>query len=351
MSKRNRRKHDQKYSQKKKQSIVRPINNAIDSTTSTVHDSESSQKPKVAIFFDTNKLEARITGSKCGELFLAEIKASSDFYDIKKYIDDSGVSKVVELCISEISLRECKQHLIENFKDHRKNFCDRIDEYKRSFGSILDVSYEFRKNTVDEFKEHVDCIYEGFIIANQCKIIEYVRDVDFFGSLIEKAIRKQSPFINIGANGKQYKDAGFKDAIVGESIIRYHRDNNCKCILISEDKDFENAFSDYSEIIICKNFIEVKELLFELLGVTDSKFIENKFETDPYLQEKLIRETGNIFDEAVSRFKVINILSEEEDIYSLKIQCVINEVIYEIKCRYESTSNEVFDVTYKTTND
>lgn len=306
---------------------------------------------KVAVFFDTNKLEARFSNSKCGDLYLAEVKASNDFYEIKKYIEDNGLLRYVKLCITEISIREYKQHLIESFREHSKGFSDNIEGYKKAFGSILDVTFEFRKSNEDEFKEHIETIFEEFLSLNKCEIIEYVRDIDFFNNLVDKAIKKQKPFTVIGGNNKLYKDAGFKDAIVGETIIKYHEKRGHKCILVTNDNDFISAFQDYDDILICKESSTVKGALFRLLGVSNLDLIKYKFEADKYIQERIIGETGNGFDESVTNFDVVNVMEEEENLYSIQIESEINEVIYHITCNYESISNEIFDVEYTTEND
>lgn len=306
---------------------------------------------KIAVFFDTNKLEARFSNSKCGDLYLAEVKASNDFYDLKKHIEDSGLSKYIKLCVTEISIREYKQHLIENFEEHRRGFSDSIDGYQKSFGSILDVAFEFRKSNIAEFEEHVELIFTEFLSLNKCETIEYVRDIDFFNSLVNKVIKKQKPFVSIGGNGKKYKDAGFKDAIIGETIIRYHEEMGHKCILITDDKDFESTFHDYADILIFKDATSAKDALSNLLRIPTLDLIKSKFESDKYIQESVISETGNPLDESVTNFDVVNVKEEEEDLYFIEIHSVINEVIYRFTCKYESTSNEIFDVVYTTEND
>ena len=313
-------------------------------------DANNTDEIKVAVFFDTNKIEARFSNSKCGDLYLSEVKASSDFYEVKNYIEDSGLYKDVKLCVSEISVREYKQHLIENFTEHSKGFSDNIDGYKKSFGSILDVTYEFNKKSIAEFEEHVESILSEFLSLNKCKNVEYVRDVDFFNSLVDKAIKKEKPFVSVGANKKLYKDAGFKDAIIIE-IIRYHKELGCKCILVTDDNDFSSAFQDSDGITICKDATNVKNTLSDWLSVSNIDIIKYKFGSDKYLQERIISETGNILDDSVTKFDVSNIREDENDIYMISITSVVNEVTYQITCKYESSSNEIFDVEYVTEND
>ena len=335
-------------------SRIQSLNNSPginEDISSKLHETNDNDGIKIAVFFDTNKLEARFSNSKCGDLYLAEVKASNDFYEVKKYIEESGLLRYVKLCITEISIREYKQHLIENFEEHRKGFSDSIDGYQKSFGSILDVAFEFRKSNIAEFEEHVELIFTEFLSLNKCETIEYVRDIDFFNSLVDKVIKKQKPFVSIGGNGKKYKDAGFKDAIIGETIIRYHEKMGHKCVLITDDKDFESTFHDYADILICKDATSAKDVLSNLLRIPTLDLIKSKFESDKYIQESVISETGNTLDESVANFDVVNVKEEEENLYSIEIHSVINEVVYHFTCKYESISNEIFDIVYTTEND
>lgn len=120
-----------KEAKKRMQKIHSQLSNAVPSINATqkLRVASKSDKVKIAVFFDTNKLEARFSDKKCGDLYLSEVKASNDFYELKKYIKDNGLSEYVKLCVNEISIREYKQHLIENYKDHSKGFSDNIDGY------------------------------------------------------------------------------------------------------------------------------------------------------------------------------------------------------------------------------
>ena len=305
----------------------------------------------VAIFFDTNKLEARISDKKHGDLYLAEIKSSKDFYEIRNFIVENKFSKSAHICISDISIREYKKHLIENYNKYTQGLSDDIEGYKKSFGSILDVDFSFNKKNIEEYEKHITYIFNEFISHNDCEIVSYPKDIDFFSNLVDKAIEKSCPFVTINGNGKQYKDAGFKDAVIGETILRYSKNNNCKCILVSEDNDYSRAFSENDDIHICKDSKQVKELLNNLLGLSDIDVVKNKFTNDHYLQETIIDLTGNKYDKSVTSFDVLDVQKIEDGQYEISITTEINEVKYSIKCEYESSSNEIKYIKYDIQNE
>jgi len=186
----------------------------------------------IAIFFDTNKLEARFTDRKCGDLCVSDIKATKDFYDIKKFIENNRLYDSIEICIPEIVVREYKRHLLEIYTQHTKTFEDKINEYKKVFGSILKIDFEFIKRNAKEFQEHTDALFEDFISINHCRVIEYDRSRDLLERIVDKAINRTAPFASANGKRKEYHDAGLKDAIIAETILKYQTDNGCPCINI-----------------------------------------------------------------------------------------------------------------------
>lgn len=301
----------------------------------------------IAIFFDTNKLESRFTDHKCGDLCISDIKATKDFYDIKKFIEDNRLCGSIEICIPEIVILEYKRHLLEIYTTHTESFKNTISEYQKVFGSILKVDFEFAKRDIDEFKEHVDDLLNDFITRNNCKVVRYDRSSTQLERIVDKAINRIAPFSQAKEKGKEYHDAGFKDALIAETILKYRIDNNYPCILISEDNDWGRCSDlDKDHIFICKNLAQLEVVLSKKLGIVKSKDVRLKFE-DSYIRETIIQETGNQYDESVSDFNITDITSRDENIYVVKTNCKINETIYNIVCEYDYSSNEVSNISYK----
>ena len=305
----------------------------------------------IAIFFDTNKLESRSTDHKCGDLCVSDIKATKDFYNIKKFIEDNQLCSSIEVCIPEVVILEYKRHLLEIYTKHTVSFKEKIDEYKHVFGSILKIDFEFSKHNIDEFKEHVDNLFDNFTTINNCKVIEYDRSSTLLERVVDKAINQVAPFVTAKNNGKEYHDAGLKDALIAETILKYQTDNNCPCILISEDNDWGRC-SDLNKnhIFICKDLEHLKNVLSIQWGIREPNDIRLKFE-DSYIRETIIQETGNQYDKSVSDFNITDITSKEENIYVVRINCNINETIYKITCEYDYSSNTISNVVYEIENE
>ena len=312
----------------------------------------SSGSNEISIFFDTNILEGRITGhkDKFSNLYLSEIKTKNEFINVKKFVSDIGRTEEIHFCIPEISLRECKEHLITDYKKYAKQLYSEIECHKKSFGSILEIECNLTKPNV---KEHVDVIYDEFIDLHNCKIINYPRNIDFFENLVNRAIQKIPPFYHAGNQNKKYTDAGFKDALIVETIIQYHKATTNICLILTDDNDFKDVFDSYLNIKVCDEK-RIKEIIREHFKVKDENLIKQKIENDPYLKESLLREIGNIYDEeSVLNFEIKIITQDKEDlsVYNLDIVCAVNEVRYKIICNYDSNGNAFLNVTYETSNE
>ena len=307
---------------------------------------------KVTLFLDTNVLESRCSGKK---MFLSDIKASSDFYEIYKFIDDYQLN--VELCIPQIVQLEIRRHLIKFFSSEYKSINDTLENYRKCFGSIIDAKCEFKINNVSDYQTYFEVIWAEFVTKYKCNIVSTPDNEHLLESVIDKAINTTKPFTFIEKKGhvkKDYSDAGFKDVIVCETISQYQITTSNKCILMSCDGDFNDVFNDDGTIVCCKNANEVKSILSNHFKAYDEFFIKQKIENDSYLKESLILETGNVYDEeSVLNFEIKTITQDKEDLstYNLHIECYVNEVIYRITCKYDSSGNIFFDINSETSNE
>ena len=301
---------------------------------------------RIAVFFDTNVIESRFSHEKHEFLFHEEIKPNSLFYQIKNCIRDNGIVDIVDLCIPDLSWREFKLHLLENYRERRRYISLQKELYRKAFGSTFGINYEFKHETEEQYKEHFETLASEFLSQNKCKLVSYPKEVEFFECLVEKCLNKQPPFQLARNNRKEYSDAGLKDALIVDTIIRYASEHDCFCILISNDYDFR----DIKDVRTCKTVDEFSAFLEEQSYVVNTSTVQNKLENDEYLKDTIITSTGNIYDESVTEFYVVDI-TDEGSWYVVRIRCVINEVIYLIECKYEPHSNELLDITYKKENE
>lgn len=304
---------------------------------------------RIAIFFDTNILESRFSEKKQDFLFHYKIKANELFYNTINYIRKYNIEQLTNLCVCTISSRELKKHLVENYRDRLNDFKQQESLYKKSFGSSFEIIYEFKQETEEQYNEYIEKILDDFYKEYNCTLIDYPHDMDFFNLLINKCIDGSGMFKTANSHGKTYTDAGLKDAIIFETIIRYCKENDCLTILISKDYDFKTA----DDIYVCHSIEDLEKILFEHSYVNNENAVKYKFQNDKYLQETIISATDNKFDTSVTLFEVQSVSkdTENENCYNVNIKSVINETIYLIDCTYDFYSNNVELDSYKIENE
>lgn len=303
---------------------------------------------RIAIFFDTNILESRFSEKKQEFLFHYDITPNKLFYDVIKYIQSNKIEHLIDFCITSISWRESANHLIENYRERLNDFKQQETAYRKSFGSTFDITYEFKQGNEEQYIKHIKKLQDDFLRVNKCTIVDYPNDIDFFKSLIDKCIDKKPPFKTTHVQSKTYTDAGLKDALILESIISYGQKNDCLTILVSQDSDFD----DTNNMHICKSIQDLEKFLLDKLYISNENAIKNRIESDTYLQETIVSQTGNKFDKSVSAFQIINVSKcEDDNCFKLNVQCTINETIYIIDCTYDANSNDIQLDSYQTENE
>lgn len=301
----------------------------------------------ISVFFDTNIIEAKFSS----KYFLSNIRASKDFYDTCKFIRDNKLD--IALNIPEIVYLELKKHLSTAFSYECRSLKDSLQNWKKCFGDLLDINHELKK-TCEEYDDYFNQIWADFKYEYNLNVIEYPKENEIFCKIVSAAINSKKPFTLIPKNNvhKEYSDAGFKDAIIAETVLSYQISSNNTCILLSSDRDFQEVFSEYGDrILVFNKFDDLKSKLISIYQIKDVNFVKDKVETDDYLRERIINETGNILDDSVTKFIVKEIKEYENNVYMININIVINEVTYNITCKYEFSSNEISDLTYITEGD
>ena len=302
----------------------------------------------ISIFFDTNIIEAQFTHDKINLMFHNKIVPNTLFYDITSYIKSIKIEERVNLYISSISWDEMSLHLKENHKTSKDKFSKYIEAFNKAYGDTLDLSYEFKHNSIEQYNEYLEVIKGEFLSANNCNIIDYPKNVECFEQLVYKCVHKQSPFQKAKGSRKEFSDAGFKDALILETIICHKRDTGNTCIFITNDGDFGNE----SGIHICSNLDIFKNTISQILGIQNNDTVRARL-NDEYIKETIVAATGNAYDESVSSFDIVDIvpIAEEDDLFDITIKTTINETEYNIKCQYEMSSNNVEVLEYHIENE
>lgn len=311
-----------------------------------------SYQKKVSIFFDTNILEDRY---EKGVIHLDGYSFSENFTTVNNFINDNSLTKDITLCIPEIVHQEIESHKLFAFKQQRKSLNDKIDEYKRIYGSLVNIEYNLKCDNFDEYKEYIDSEIEKYwnSFGNYIQLISTPKHEKMLEILVDKALNKTKPFREVKGSGKGASDAGFKDAVIVETMINYCIEKNQYGILFTNDRDFEDVFpndvKNRFKVLFTKD--AVIDYIKDMFEIIDKDTIRKLFETDEYLKSLVITETGNKYDDSVMNYHVKSVQEKKESTYSIDITVDINESLYQIYLLYDVNAHEIVQFIYNISND
>jgi len=300
---------------------------------------------KCYIFFDTNTFEYR----QSDKLLLTEIRASKLFYDVLNAIELLGLSDKVQVCIPEIVLEEVKLHMIDEYKAEIDSLNFKIKEAQQVLGELVDISCEFNEvNGVSGYKQYVEDIAQEFISnpKNKVVIIKYPNDADTLDMIVDKALHGTPPFTTITASKKKYSDAGFKDALIWETVNQMKGEE----LIVFVTKDFDFKKVDRNNINICSKSIELKNLLISNMNVSsDVLFLTTLLDSKSELVHRIITESGFEGFKSVTVDPLIEHWIDKDDegketsVLNIICDIIIDNDVHKFTIRYDINANELID--------
>lgn len=303
-----------------------------------------SEYEKAFIYFDTNALECRHSGKS---LFLSQFTISPLYYKIENVIQKMGLDDKVEICIPEIVWLELQEHLVSHYKLEKASMNTKMDSFRKSFGDLVEITYSFRNcNTETEYIDYATSIAQEFLDNPRvmATIIPCPKDEDTIQRIINQAVRSTKPFKTVRANGKDYTDAGFKDALIFNTILNHTSDQ--LGILVSEDSDFSTLFIEnhYSNLRKCSNEKEVITVLAKEFNIISPDMVETILKNDDYLIRRILTETE--FDEdSTYEIKQINSISSTDDGQRVLFVMMVNDEKYIFEITYNIEAKELIDAS------
>lgn len=298
---------------------------------------------KAFIYFDTNALECRHSGKS---LFLSQFTVTPLYYEIENIIESMGISNFVQICIPEVVWYEMQEHLLTHYTSEKVSMKTKIESFRKSFGNLAEIECTYKDcNTWVEYKDYVASIAQGFLDNPKitASIIDCPKDEDTIQNIIGQAVHSIKPFRAAKANGKEYTDAGFKDALIFNTIIKHTKDQ--LGIFITSDNDFEELFHEnrYSNLRLCNNAKDVQTMLSDEFGVVTVDMIKSLLE-DEYLCKRILTDAG--FDEN-DTYKLLKINSCEmvDDRVETSFDMNVNGEKYNFGIVYSINANELIEAT------
>ncbi len=247
-----------------------------------------------------------------------------------------GLTEKVEICIPEIVWLELQEHLINHYRSEKTSMETKIASFKKSFGDLAEVSCEFKDCISEsEYADYVANIAHGFLENPRvsARIIPCPKDEDTLKCIMHQAIRSTKPFRVAKANGKEYTDAGFKDALIFITMLK-HTGKHLG-ILVSNDGDFYELFNvtNNRNLRICNTAKDVQIVLSREFNVITTNMIDGILKTDDYLMQRILSECYIDEKANVSNLQILSCVPVEDN-----VRICFNALI--------NGAKQAFDITY-----
>ena len=303
------------------------------------------------IFFDTNSLE--VWESKNLSV-LFECKIANDYYKVARYISENGLDDKVLLNIPLIVLMEIKHHLHKSHVERRQSFESTLKEIKKSFGSILDFTYEFKYED-SNIEKYVDLIVKEFLGLPINKNLKITPLPSEYENIIERAVKGISPFFS--TDNKKASDAGFKDALLLHSILESVNFDEDEVILFTGDYRLQNK-NEYldknlsEKFFVVSNFDDCTDIIGSRHTLITKEKISIKLESDSYITSRILESIEQPSSDDTKGMNIISInQNENKDEYRVKARIISNEVTFLIEFDYDCIANDFNIVAYTLENE
>lgn len=316
----------------------------------------SKEYRRVSVFIDTNQLQSFISGEQKINVFLSALGIPRFYYDLVNFIESNRLEHFVEICISEVVIRELRQHMLNAFNQ----YCDTLDttiaKYRKAGGDIVEINYTMKYSKQD-YPTFVDGLINDFVEnpKNKCRVIPLPHSKTILETLFDKSLRGVKPFTNQAISGKTFKDGGFKDAVIAESIYSYCSEAGTIGLLISDDGDFGQKFNSTlnndSEYVKCSSIEQAVLFLQKYYETSPEDRLTREFTENAYWHEVLLNDVGQEYDAAVTHVEVEHIAKTDDNQYEIDILITVNEAIYSFTIVFDVIANDIIETRYSIDND
>ncbi len=271
-----------------------------------------SYRFKTLIVFDTNSLRKirNVAKNKDGIINYSNFDFGTHFMKIKESLEEKKIRDIVHLGIPEMVIYELKNQCEKQFyKDYILA--------SEAFSRICEIPFENLINFTNinpdfNYKEFINIKIEEKLERYNIVVIPFdeSKTVTIFRNMIEKVLDIEdvkSPF--------RPKDAGFKDNIIWESLIRHEGISGYeKIFFLTRDGDFkDNCYEEFKQLWPEKEISIRKDETQIILE------IERIYKD--YLEEKTIwdfTDSSFFIDSLKNELKNKTLLMDNDNIYEIE---------------------------------
>ena len=312
---------------------------------------------ETSVFLDTNIIQTFLGNKSGSNVFLNSLGICSEYHDLSNFITKNRLEGLVEICIPEVVVLEMKYHMNTGFVKQTQKLQDDLGMHKKLLGTIADFEAVEIKHTQDTYSAYVDSLFDDFFNTpkNFAKQVPIPRQEYLLDTLLNKAITGTRPFFSGKIGGKAHSDAGFKDSVIAETIYGYSKATNRLCIYVTEDQDFSTEFDRKiqpgSSLVLFSSIESVIKALAEYYETDPQTRLMREFTENVYWHECLLHEAGLELDESVTERTVESVTLDEDDIFIIQINFVVNEAKYLFYVKFDNGANDILDLEYDIEDD
>jgi PIN domain len=199
---------------------------------------------KTLIVFDTNMLRDMMGK----EVVYNSFTFGKSYNELDKFIKDSGLEDYVTLSVSTMVIEELKNQKKRAYKQD----IDNLKEIVKRLEGLPHIP----ENSIIIPDENFDCgafIEQNagaYIATNNINTLVYKEEhaSSILSNMVQKVVNTDKPLSPFAISGP-YKDAGFKDGIIWETLMHFETVLDYdKVIFLSKDGDYkENCLDDFKE--------------------------------------------------------------------------------------------------------
>ncbi len=202
-----------------------------------------SYKLKTLIVFDTNSLRS----TEAGEVAYSFFAFGKPFQVIEEFISENKLNEDIHLAIPTWALEELKDQKQLRYKEDIQEF-EKIAKRLSGMPHINDIVLE-----EDGFdcSAYVQQKAVEFLATKDIKLISIPEELanTILQNMMQRVMKEERikhPFVHAKKGNKTYKDAGFKDNLIWESLLHYEElENYDKVIFLTADSDYTNCKDEF----------------------------------------------------------------------------------------------------------
>ena len=284
-----------------------------------------SYKLKTLVVFDTNSLRS----TEAGEVAYSFFAFGRPFQVIEEFILEKKLNEDIDIAIPTWAIEELK---VQKQIQYNKDILDFKKLAKRLSGMPHIPELQLPEAEFDSMA-YIQEKASEYLGQKEVKLVGIPEEIanTILQSMMKRVMKEErikQPFVHAKKGNKTYKDAGFKDNLIWESLLHFQEIANYdKVIFLTQDSDynasckteFADKWNKHFTILTDENNVIVDiekdyELYIKERAVYD--FAQNDYFKD-YLFDSLKTKTEICFEEAnfkIENFEIVDTCTNVERI-------------------------------------